>query len=102
MSIAYDTIAPRYARHRDGHAFVIAILDRLLAKFPGGSVLEVGSGTGVYATGRADAGARALARYHDLAILRGQSDPERHQPQVNTIDRSGGCRQDYIFPVDIL
>ena len=60
MSIAYDTIAPSYARHRDGYAFVIGILNRLLAKSPGGSVLEVGSGTGVYAAAMAEAGAPAV------------------------------------------
>ena len=57
VTIAYDTIATSYARHRDGYAFVVTILARLLGKPPGGSVLEVGCGTGVYATAMADAGA---------------------------------------------
>ena len=60
MTIAYDTIAPSYARHRDGYAFAIAILNRLYGKAPGGSVLEVGCGTGVYASAMADAGAGAV------------------------------------------
>ena len=85
MSIAYDTIAPRYARHRDGHAFVIAILNRLLAKFPGGSVLEVGSGTGVYATGRADAGAR---RY----LLHGEGPRGHHKAQDAALTVLAGNR----------
>lgn len=58
--IAYDEVATHYARHRGGHPFVIETLERLHAKSPGGPVLEVGCGTGVYAA--------ALARAHDITI----------------------------------
>jgi SAM-dependent methyltransferase len=60
VTIAYDTIAPSYARHRGGYAFAVAILNRLYGKSPGGPVLEVGCGTGVYAAAMAEAGARTV------------------------------------------
>jgi len=48
--IAYDAAASRYARHRGGHAFVAETLESLHAITPGGAVLEIGCGTGVYAS----------------------------------------------------
>ena len=57
MTIAYDTLAPGYARHRDGYGYVIAVLERLFERSPGGSVLEVGCGTGVYSAAMAESGA---------------------------------------------
>lgn len=48
--IAYDSVASHYARHRASHAFVVEIVHRLHGKSPGGAVLEVGCGTGDYAS----------------------------------------------------
>lgn len=49
-SIGYDAIASRYARHRGSHSFIVEILDRLHGKSPGGAMLEIGCGTGAYAS----------------------------------------------------
>ena len=57
MTIAYDTLAPGYACHRDGYGYVIAVLERLFDRSPGGPVLEVGCGTGVYSAAMAESGA---------------------------------------------
>jgi SAM-dependent methyltransferase len=48
-TITYDSVAPHYARHRSGHAFVAETLHDLQAKFAGGPAMEIGCGTGVYA-----------------------------------------------------
>jgi len=57
MTIAYDTLAPDYARHRDGYDYVLAVLEALLHRSPGQTVLEVGCGTGVYSVAMAETGA---------------------------------------------
>lgn len=57
MTIAYDTLAPDYARHRDGFRYVVAVLEELLQRSPGQTVLEVGCGTGIYSAAMAEAGA---------------------------------------------
>jgi len=54
MTIAYDPLATDYARHREGHEYVIAVLERLFERSPGESVLEVGCGTGVYSAAIAE------------------------------------------------
>jgi SAM-dependent methyltransferase len=60
MTMAYDMLAPDYARHRYGYEFVIATLNRLFEQSPGRSVLEVGCGTGVYAAVMAESGATTV------------------------------------------
>ena len=60
MTIAYDTLAPGYARHREGYGYVIAMLERLFERSPGESVLEVGCGTGVYSAAMAESGASTV------------------------------------------
>ena len=47
---ARDTTARSYARHRVGETFVVDELRRIARMSAGGAVLEVGCGTGVYAT----------------------------------------------------
>ncbi len=54
VSIAYDTIAPCYARHRGARDFVVDVLQRLHRESSGGPVLEVGCGTGAYVTALAE------------------------------------------------
>ncbi len=56
VSIAYDAVAPRYARHRAALDFIIDALERLHRQSPGGPVLEVGCGTGAYITAIAESG----------------------------------------------
>lgn len=56
-TISYDAVAARYARHRDRQDFVVENLNRLRAKSPDAPVLEVGCGTGVYASAMAQANA---------------------------------------------
>jgi SAM-dependent methyltransferase len=51
-SIAYDAVAPVYARHRGAMPFVVEILKRLSTDGP---VLEVGCGTGAYITAMMEA-----------------------------------------------
>jgi SAM-dependent methyltransferase len=48
--ISYDTIAPSYARHRGALDFVVHVLEGLHARAPARPFLEVGCGTGAYAT----------------------------------------------------
>lgn len=55
--MSYDTIASRYARHRARQPFVVEILSRLRARSPRAPVLEMGCGTGAYASAIAGAGA---------------------------------------------
>lgn len=47
QSIAYDAVAPAYARHRSAMPFAVEILERLTSDGP---LLEVGCGTGAYIT----------------------------------------------------
>ena len=51
---ARDATARSYARHRSAQPFVIEILNGLRDKSPRGAVLEVGCGTGDYASALAD------------------------------------------------
>jgi ubiquinone/menaquinone biosynthesis C-methylase UbiE len=48
--IAYDAVASAYARHRGGHGFIVEILQRLHRESPGDAMLEIGCGTGAYAS----------------------------------------------------
>lgn len=57
LAYARDETAHGYARHRRGHAFVVDAMRRLQQKSPGGTVLEIGCGTGVYAVALAEGGA---------------------------------------------
>jgi ubiquinone/menaquinone biosynthesis C-methylase UbiE len=56
-TISYDAVAARYARHRDRQNFVVENLNRLRAKSPDAPILEIGCGTGVYASAMAQANA---------------------------------------------
>lgn len=70
-NIAYDAIASRYARHRGSHAFVVEILSRLHGKSPRGAALEIGCGTGVYASALARAsGSKVYAMDPSRQMLR--------------------------------
>jgi ubiquinone/menaquinone biosynthesis C-methylase UbiE len=70
-NIAYDTVASRYARHRGCQDFVVEILNRLREKSPGGAILEIGCGTGVYAGALARAKASTVyAMDPSLQMLR--------------------------------
>ena len=48
--ISYDSIAPSYARHRGALDFVVHVLEGLHARAPTRPFLEIGCGTGAYAT----------------------------------------------------
>ena len=68
---ARDAAARSYARHRSPQPFVIEILNGLRARSPRGALLEVGCGTGVYASALADSGAqRVCAMDLSLPMLR--------------------------------
>lgn len=69
MPSAFDTVAPDYARHRAAQAYVVERLGDLHARAGGGTVLEVGCGTGEYAAAMAG-GARVFGLDPSRGMLR--------------------------------